>query len=300
MSQQLFCGNCQVESGPDITTSMRKDAGNRHIYFSGTPVLDLPALPVNTVQLSVYTHLSPFVCSRGGSLPGVFTLLPREWTKRVFSGGLSFYDYYFALTAILNRHPNMCPRGKERVPIFEEGSPSTYFTAGTSPSRNFRGLVPVARNLPRMPKERTVLDKYFAKVEHAAMAFIDSKSISAVAFAKRVSGYQGYQYSDGRESSIWSAIAIAENVAMNMHRDNDFFLGAASVITNETLGQDERICQFFCFPEYGRAVGLRNGDVVLFNPRKAHCISGRCDSTRKRSLHFFLLEDSSGGRKRQH
>ena len=33
------------------------------------------------------------------------------------------------------------------------------------------------------------------------------------------------------------------------------------------------VIQHFCFPSFGKAIAIRNGDVLLFNPTVYHCLS---------------------------
>jgi hypothetical protein len=56
-----------------------------------------------------------------------------------------------------------------------------------------------------------------------------------------------------------------------MHTDMDYFLSDITVHAKEKTGSI--ILQYFCFPTIGVSVGLRNGDVLLFNPTVPHCIS---------------------------
>ena len=42
--------------------------------------------------------------------------------------------------------------------------------------------------------------------------------------------------------------------------------------------EDNEICCHFLFPEYGKAVALRPGDVLFFNPLHYHCLSDRTDA----------------------
>ena len=83
-------------------------------------------------------------------------------------------------------------------------------------------------------------------------------------------------------SSIFPAIACGRNVYLNVHTDEDFFWSVTTVIQKDAgpLEMNSNICNYFCFPTYGVSVGLRHGDILLFNPLIPHCISSRCDDTR--------------------
>ena len=188
------------------------------------------------------------------------------------------------------------PRGSFRTPMFECPDNQVYFTAGTSPSRNSKGLVDVYRQLDDMPLQKELVDELFKKVEHAAKAFIDSQSLCAISFVKGLSGYDGFQYINGKESSIWSAVAWLENGYLNEHDDKDYFLGAIMIVTREDMQVQSEPRQFFCFPRKNCAVCLRNGDILLFNPRELHCLSTRvCVDVDCIALSFYLKTAVVGG-----
>ena len=45
----------------------------------------------------------------------------------------------------------------------------------------------------------------------------------------------------------------------------------------DKFGLDE-VAQHFCFPSLGFAVGLRPGDVLIFNPHVHHCLSEKSEA----------------------
>ena len=54
------------------------------------------------------------------------------------------------------------------------------------------------------------------------------------------------------------------------------FLSTLQVIVDNAENEyklDSPIVHHFCFLEAGRAVAMRNGDILLFNPTKYHCMS---------------------------
>jgi hypothetical protein len=97
--------------------------------------------------------------------------------------------------------------------------------------------------------------------------------------SKIISGYTGFQFhgKDGRSSKIWPSLACGRNTYLPLHTDEDYFLGAVSVHSNrDTNGI---VLQYFCFPTLGITIAMRNGDVVLFNPKVPHCISSPTSNT---------------------
>ena len=56
------------------------------------------------------------------------------------------------------------------------------------------------------------------------------------------------------------------------HTDKDFYNSLLTVAA-PSQRDDERIIYWFVFPSYDVKVGLRTGDVLLFNPMIPHCCS---------------------------
>ena len=71
---------------------------------------------------------------------------------------------------------------------------------------------------------------------------------------------------------------MSYNYVSAAHVDDDAFLSAITIMaeTNTKDYQaDSEIAVYFCLPECGKAIGLRPGDVIFFNPLYYHCISKR-------------------------
>lgn len=84
---------------------------------------------------------------------------------------------------------------------------------------------------------------------------------------------------NGNRDSFVPSIAFGENTALNMHTDQDGFLSVITLHCNKDIERKNyqykynvSICKYFVF-ENKMAVGLRSGDVLIFNPCFGHCIS---------------------------
>lgn len=263
--------------------------GSKHLCINGNNSTKLSTSPAGSEVWPV-SKLRTFGSDAGGKVDDLFYLLPKKWTSCVFHEG--FDIYYAACDNILLAHPKLTIRGKTRAPVYENKSEATYVTLGTSASRNSRGLKPIMRNVPEMVRDREDLDTLFRRVEHCVQSYLDSRSISILQASKRVSGYSGFHYADGRESNIWSAVALSKNACLNRHTDPDFFLGALVVLSDST---EDEILQYFCFPSKGPAVTLRKGSILLFNPTEDHCVSSRVDTTRNVIIASFYLKTAVVG-----
>ena len=86
-----------------------------------------------------------------------------------------------------------------------------------------------------------------------------------------------------KEDSIWTSAAMSYNYISAAHTDDDCFFSALMItVENEydTVVKDngtvikkdclyemsQEIAVYFCFPTCGKAIGLRPGDILLFNP----------------------------------
>lgn len=78
----------------------------------------------------------------------------------------------------------------------------------------------------------------------------------------------------GGRSEIYSGIVAGKNVFLNGHRDTDAMDSITGVVSN--CGREHIVC-YFCFPTVRKALALRSGDILMFNPQIPHCVSSRCD-----------------------
>jgi hypothetical protein len=98
--------------------------------------------------------------------------------------------------------------------------------------------------------------------------------------------------------TIFAALANAINYWSPAHTDQDFFyslftinVAGVTTVANPTYPVDASIVHYFVFPEYGIAVAMRPGDMLLFNPQHFHCLSqkeGDYDSNDVYVTSFYL------------
>jgi hypothetical protein len=177
----------------------------------------------------------------------------------------------------------LTPRGDHKVPVYDEGAPATYFTAGQSAQRFGKGLFEVHRKLKhqkQMIEPSELLHNYMARATHVATSYMNPRDRLFAKFVKVMAKLKDFCIANNIPvKTIWTSIAIAMNVAMEKHIDDDFFMGLVGVLGRNGYHDDDSnpdsILQYFCFPVLGSAVALRNGDMLMFNPRIAHCISSR-------------------------
>jgi hypothetical protein len=67
------------------------------------------------------------------------------------------------------------------------------------------------------------------------------------------------QFSIGKD--YWSA----------MHVDDDYFFTTLSCFSSDPVTHKDAILYHFVFPEYGLAIPMRHGDILIFDPTVMHC-----------------------------
>ena len=87
---------------------------------------------------------------------------------------------------------------------------------------------------------------------------------------------------------IFNSFGVGINTFLPAHVDEDAFFSITSTLCcNEICveGQNEKkkhtnecpISNYFTFPSTGHAVGLRPGDILMFNSMCTHCMSTKTD-----------------------
>jgi hypothetical protein len=145
------------------------------------------------------------------------------------------------------------------------------------------------------------------QVEHVSSKFIDTDVLRGFEEAKKVVeiGAMPHAEESKHKPTIWASLSCGRNHILNAHRDDDFFLSATMVLNREALDKkrkslkmDVEICSYFVFPGQGKAVALRPGDILLFNPNMMHCISSRTVAYKEKDVYCisFYLKTSVVGK----
>ena len=82
-------------------------------------------------------------------------------------------------------------------------------------------------------------------------------------------------------TALSTQFCVGQNYWAPMHIDKDYFYTTLSCFSLEDFSKEtdekarrvmqERVLYHFAFPEYGIAVPMRHGDVMVFDPREKHC-----------------------------
>jgi hypothetical protein len=139
----------------------------------------------------------------------------------------------------------------------------------------------------------TQLLKGFSKVVQAARCVTMGKSYG-----------DEHGEKNRKEAAMFAALANAIDYSSRAHTDLDFWFSLLTVNVPHLLSPKVRTYQLnsevvhhFVFPEFGIAVALRAGDLLLFNPQYYHCLSHKevhYDNCRVHATSFYLKTNMMG------
>ena len=173
-------------------------------------------------------------------------------------------------------------RGSGKQVFTDSGSTLKYACFGTQTRRAGRGV----RNhtfhyeLVEARLWNAIYD-YIVSLERVKRAFVDTCEIQKVYLAHDLIDYKVFPLkskdSKGDVITMHAAGACGFNVSLESHVDDDFGLSTACIMKHDHVcADDDAVVVYFIFPNLGRAVPLRPGDVMVFNANEPHCLSTRC------------------------
>ena len=89
-------------------------------------------------------------------------------------------------------------------------------------------------------------------------------------------------------SKFVAAMASLVDYSAPAHVDDDYLFSIHQLNMDGCIANNE-IVQCFCFPTYGFAIGLRPGDIILFNPHVYHCLSDKSAPYAETHVHATTL-----------
>eukprot|EP00978_Attheya_sp_CCMP212_P019864 scaffold56308_cov53-Attheya_sp.AAC.4 len=129
------------------------------------------------------------------------------------------------------------------------------------------------------PHSAHTLKRWAERMEHITAEFLPSKLLRGISKANGLSAWP----TTGKCKFV-SAMASSVNYSAPAHLDDDFLFSIHQLNVEGAL-ESNNIVQCMCFPTYGFAIGLRPGDVILFNPHVHHCLSEKTDMYSSHNVH---------------
>ena len=141
-------------------------------------------------------------------------------------------------------------------------------------------------------RSASVLSGHAKRMEDLAAECVPSHWLRAIA---KANGFNSWP-TVGKCKFV-AAMASSIDCSAPAHTDEDFLFSIHQVNVDGHLDNSEAV-QHFCFPTCGFAVGLRPGDVLLFNPHVHHCLSAKslvCDNVEVHVTTFCVKTAHVGG-----
>ena len=213
----------------------------------------------------------------------IFVLLPRQVAMNAHNTDENPFVLKELETLMKKRNYDN-RRGKAKRPVPDNGK-FPYMTVGKYPYRNRKGLG--ERDLG----EFEGLDRLVSlmnSIERASLGYIDTATIRGMKSVMRQSKVQGIE---GRKTSgkncLYPSLAVVRNSFLPHHVDDDFAYSVVSTVVDGSIRKEDPVIKYFVFGEYGVAVALRPGDILIFNALVYHSISS-C-TTIANSMNVFSL-----------
>lgn len=168
-------------------------------------------------------------------------------------------------------------------------SSSKYVVAGNKIQRGAHGFSSDKLSKEK-PRSSGTLKRVAKRMEHITCKYVPSRWLRAITNASKVDAWPAFG-----KCSFSAAMATAKNYSSPAHIDQDFVFSILQ-ITSAGLqcSTDDPPCQHFCFPEFGRAIALRPGDVLLFNPHVYHCMAPKTAHYQAHDVHATSLYTKTG------
>ena len=201
-------------------------------------------------------------------------------------------------------------RGSERSIIFEDYSKGNYVNIGLAANRSGKGFVYKVPKDFQTTEHSRAIEKWTNQVRELVLKYIPTHLFSRLKHVcnniglahtanlgisknknTRIKGNStANQKPDNRQIlNFIPSLAISRDVALSLHTDEDAFFSVAAVyspndiVTRNTssgtrtqFDLTSKILKYFTF-QCGILVGMQSGDLLIFNPQVAHCISTNTD-----------------------
>jgi hypothetical protein len=254
---------------PEISTNVQKS-----IQPSVAKGMVFGSVPAN-MGLDVYTSDNGLV-HWADPLGCIFTVvvIPRHKTmEKVNSKNMSLVVK--ALNK-LQKAEMSCKRSGGKTGI--STSKANYAIFGSKVHRGGRGFIP--DRLSSMDRRASdTLHKWAQRMEHVVTEFTPSWLLAAITKANGLSAWPTVG-----QSKFVAAMASSVNYSAPAHVDDDYLFSIHQLNVDGCITNNE-IVQCVCFPTYGFAIGLRPGDIILFNPQVHHCLSEKTPPYAEKDVH---------------
>ena len=227
----------------------------------------------------------------------VFILLPRKDVLQMKGCD----EYLEALEQVERCHGHgHGKRGAQREIVFEGDKKANYQNVGLAANRGGKGLIYKFPKHLQGTKHEKAVKSWTQRVLSLVENFIPKQVIGTLRRVCDKIGLETLSMNGGKARNLSSncpkmnfcpALAVSRNVALSFHTDEDAFFSITAIYKKEDIvtrvnsagvkevqfRMDSEILKYFTF-ECGVSVGMRSGDLLVFNPQEGHCISTNTDA----------------------
>ena len=158
-----------------------------------------------------------------------------------------------------------------------DGKASKYVHLGTRSERYGGGYKTTMKCFKDNGREgqHAVISGWVKNLEHVTLRYLPVWLRDVLENVHKILPNPSIPLLDGKKASLWPAMVSGRNVFLNVHTDADFVWSMVTIVAKGNMTNNDAITCYFCFPTIGVAVPMRNGDILLFDPRVPHCVSSR-------------------------
>ena len=243
----------------------------------------------------------------------MFILIPRSISIEIPNA----QNFINALQVIQSMKPSLSSNRGKRNRVLFEISNSNYVDLSIGVSRFFPGIY--KKSINEVSKSKTdIVETYFGAIENICKNYLPNCLINkldqvlndiqmdnfdeAKTFKEKIGTTSNENTcninGNMNKFSCMPSTSFGINNFLPMHRDKDMFLSVVHVHSNADIAVGSSgkynfqsdIVKYFTF-DNGISIGLRSGDLLIFNPIIDHCISASTEKYMSKSnyciSHYF-------------
>ena len=282
----------------------KEKVGKHKVFFSGKSNIENDAhvnaqseggMTVSIIDnnnIKVVDEKHGVSCFNKSSGQIVFILLPRKEVLKM----KGCEEYLEALEQVESCHAQgHGKRGAERETVFEGNKKVNYQNLGVAANRGGRGLIYKFPKHLQGTKHQKAVNSWTRGILTLVENYIPKQVLRSIRKVCDRVGLDTLWMNGGKAKNRSSncpkmnycpTLAVSRNVALSLHTDEDASFSITAVYKKEDIvktvnraqfSKDSDILKYFTF-ECGVSVGMRSGDLLVFNPQEAHCISTNTDA----------------------
>ena len=205
-------------------------------------------------------------------------------------------DYVKSLKKIEMSEKNLKSDRGTKTKVFFETDNTNYINLGIGTCRGKKGLY-LRKNGENNKTTMMNINKYHQSIKHIVEKYIPKTLLKSLSKSMEKIEMEDFstlqQYNDsknllnqklnqtkklnGKNHSFMPSTSFGRDSLLPLHIDHDYFLSIVTIHCKKDIKKQKNIynsniIKYFTF-DNNVSVGLRNGDILIFNPVIKHCVS---------------------------